>query len=116
MATSQCRQCGTEIVWDEKVRSSSGKMIPMEKSGGKHQCPFSKFNKTPDKTLGISPMEAVAKHEKEIAELKKRIDKIEIEMKWGQQSETKSEKSSDRINWSQYKTSEKNNMEALRGL
>lgn len=120
---SKCRQCGTELVWDEKVKSAGGKMIPLETNGSKHQCKFSKFNKTPDKTLNITPMDAVYKHDKEIIDIKKRLDKIEIEMKWGGnkgEAKPESQPKSDNINWEEHKVEETDKkdsgLEALRNL
>jgi hypothetical protein len=41
----QCyRGCGTEIKFDKAVRSQSGKMIPLELDGNRHQCPNSQYN------------------------------------------------------------------------
>lgn len=81
---SKCRDCGETLVWDDKKLSASGKKIPYEKNGNKHNCPFSKFNKDKDKTLGDkTPMEALSSHERELKDIKKRLDSLEIEVKWG---------------------------------
>ena len=81
---SKCRDCGETLVWDDKNLSPSGKKIPVEKSGNRHNCPFSKFNKDKDKSLGDkTPLEALTTHEREIKDLKKRLDDFEIEFRWG---------------------------------
>ncbi len=43
MTTSN--RCRTEIKFDDNVRSSSGKAIPLNPDGTKHNCPNSEYNK-----------------------------------------------------------------------
>lgn len=38
------RNCGTMLKFDNAVRSQSGKMIPLEMNGERHQCPNSEYN------------------------------------------------------------------------
>lgn len=83
---SKCRDCGEILVWDDKNLTQNGKKFPVEKNGNRHNCPFSKFNKNQDKTLGDkTPMEALSAHEREIKELKKKVADLEIEFRWGNQ-------------------------------
>lgn len=104
-----CKQCGEELVWDEKVVSASGKKIPLDKNGQKHNCPFSKFNQTTDKLLGGTPLEVLTKYVKIINELEKRVYALEMRVIWGhaksESDTTKLEKpNDDNIDWEQYKT------------
>ena len=81
---SKCRDCGETLVWDDKNLTANGKKYPVEKNGNRHNCPFSKFNKTQDKTLGDrTPMEALSFLMAENTIIKKRIDTLEIEQRWG---------------------------------
>jgi hypothetical protein len=98
---SKCRDCGETLVWDDKNLTTNGKKFPVEKNGNRHNCPFSKFNKSQDKTLGDkTPMEALAQHERQIAELAKRLDTIEIEVRWGDaKTGTQQPKPKTEISW-----------------
>ncbi|MGA9845137.1 MAG: hypothetical protein WBQ25_22765 [Nitrososphaeraceae archaeon] len=41
----KCRQCGTEIYFDNNVTSESGKLIPLESATeAPHDCPKSKYH------------------------------------------------------------------------
>lgn len=71
-------------MWDDKNLTANGKKYPVEKSGSRHNCPFSPYNKDKDKGLGDkTPLEAVTAHERELKDLKKRLDDFEIEFRWG---------------------------------
>ena len=82
---SKCKNCGADLIWDETVKSQSGKMIPLEAlTKAKHNCPMSPYNKKGDKLLGgLPPLEAIQRHERELKELKERVDKLELEVRWG---------------------------------
>ena len=80
---SKCRDCAETLVWDDKNLTANGKKYPVEKNGNRHNCPFSKFNKSQDKSLGDrTPMEALSYLMSENTMLKKRIDTLEIEQRW----------------------------------
>jgi glutaredoxin len=122
---SKCRQCGVQLVWDDKVKSAGGKMIPLEKNGNKHQCPFSKFAKSTAKGLDIPPTELLQKHDREIADIKKRLDKLEIDQKWGSAKSEGSDvkpQTKDTIDWNAVKadqakeTTTDDKLEALKKL
>lgn len=95
-------------MWDDKNLTQNGKKFPVEKSGSRHNCPFSTFNKDKDKSLGDkTPLEAVTSHEREIKELKKRLDSFEIEFRWGNAKtgtvEPSKPKPKDEVNWDKEK-------------
>ena len=67
----ECRNCGQEIKFDNNVRSTSGKAIPLNMDGNKHDCPnnpykkkFQNFKQVAEKVeqeISLKPKESVFK-------------------------------------------------------
>jgi hypothetical protein len=68
---SRCYYCGTELTWDDSVKSASGKKIPLEMDGNPHRCPnrlsYDSAHKQGEETMlmGVT-VERVAKSQEEI--------------------------------------------------
>lgn len=68
---SSCYYCGAGLIWDESIRSVSGKKIPLETDGNPHRCPKRPaYGSAPKQGEEKSPMivtvERVAKSQEEI--------------------------------------------------
>jgi hypothetical protein len=68
---SRCYGCGTELTWDDTVKSASGKKIPLETDGSPHRCPnrpaYNSVHKVEEGGLSIGvTVERVAKSQDEI--------------------------------------------------
>lgn len=69
----QCRNCGQEIKFDNSIRSSSGKAIPLNMDGDKHDCPNNPYK---NKTIQLKPEDQAA------------FDKIEADANLGNLTST----------------------------
>lgn len=45
MFTVKCNYCGADITFDKKIRTASGKAIPLNLDKTPHDCPESPYNK-----------------------------------------------------------------------
>lgn len=54
--------CGTDIIFDDGVRGKTGKKIPLNLDGTRHDCPNSSYNKRfpPQKSIGSAPIVTTA--------------------------------------------------------
>lgn len=75
-----CRNgCGATITFDPEVKSSSGKVIPVDSiTHQPHQCPNSDYSlKHKNNQLGKSAIEVVVEMQSELREFKDRMERME---------------------------------------